>query len=104
MSEAKYHQIRALIKSAGSRFLTVEFFKVDGSFRKMQVQPMALKNRVKGAAASEQAQRAAATRSANNPNLLNVWDVQKRAPRSINMDTLVAITLDGVRYDLSERA
>ena len=96
----KYEQIRALVKSAGSQFFSIEFIKKNGEYRTMQVQQAALKNHVKGDTASESAQRAVATRAKNNPNLLNVWDVGKHACRSVNMDTLRAITINGVRYEV----
>lgn len=48
---------RALIASAAGRFATVTFTKKDGSRRVMRVQPAKLKYHVKGAAASEAAQR-----------------------------------------------
>ncbi len=96
----KYRQIKALAATAGARFLSCEFIKKDGTIRTMTIQPLALAKHVKGETASASAQQAAATRAERHPNLWNVWDVNKRAPRSVNMDTLMAITIDGVRYEL----
>ncbi len=98
----RYAQIKALAATAGARFITCEFVKVNGEERTMTIQPRALAKHVKGEAASESAQRGAATRAANHPNLWNVWDVHKRAPRSVNMDTLSAIVIDGTRYELHQ--
>jgi hypothetical protein len=96
-----YATVRALVASAGSRFFSIEFVKKNGDYRKMQVQQAAARTHAKGDTASESAQRAVATRAKNNPNLLNVWSVDKRAFRSVNMDTLRAITVDGHRYEVS---
>ncbi len=52
---ARYVQIRSLVESAGSRFMSIEFIKKDGTLRRMQIHPMALKNHIKGDAASESA-------------------------------------------------
>lgn len=100
-NERKYAQIKALLATAGARFISIHFTKKDGSDRQMTFNARAAAKRVKGEAASEQAQRATATRSTNNPNLINVWDQAKQAFRSINMDTIYRIVIDGVVYDLS---
>ncbi|UMA64620.1 hypothetical protein LVO79_16705 [Roseivivax marinus] len=86
---------RDLIASAGSRFCTVTFTKKDGSERTMQIQPAALRSRLKGDAATDAGKRAAETRRATHPNLLPVWDAQKRAPRSIDLATVTRIAIDG---------
>lgn len=97
----RYAQIRGLVKSAGSRFMSITFIKKDGSERLMQIQPMALAKHVKGDKASESAQRAVETRKTNNPNLLNVWDVKKKAARSVNMDTVKRIAIAGNVWELA---
>jgi hypothetical protein len=86
---------RDLIASAGGRFCAVTFTKKDGTLRKMQVQPAALRTRLKGEAASEGAKRATLTRQERYPHLLPVWDVRARAPRSINLRTVSRIAVDG---------
>ncbi len=96
----RYNQIRGLVKSAGSRFMSITFIKKDGSERLMQIQPMGLAKHVKGDKASESAQRAVATRATNNPNLLNVWDVHKKAARSVNMDTVLRLVIAGQTWEL----
>ncbi len=88
-------QKRDLIASAGGRFCGVTFAKKDGSERRMQVQPAALRLRQKGDAASDRAQRATHTRQERHPHLLPVWDVRARAPRSINLRTVSRIAVDG---------
>ncbi|TNC44164.1 hypothetical protein FHG66_20745 [Rubellimicrobium rubrum] len=86
---------RDLIESAGGRFCAVTFVKKDGTERRMQVQPAALRHRLKGDAASEAAKRATFTRQERHPHLLPVWDVRARAPRSINLRTVSRIAVDG---------
>jgi hypothetical protein len=86
---------RDLIASAGGRFCAVTFTKKDGTERRMQVQPAALRLREKGEAASAPARRAALMRQERHPHLLPVWDVRARAPRSINLRTVSRIAVDG---------
>ncbi len=86
---------RDLLLAAGGRFCGVTFIKKDGSQRRMQVQPAALRPRLKGEAASDPARRAARTREARHPHLLPVWDVRAGAPRSINLATVSRIAVDG---------
>lgn len=90
-----YTQLKQLIEGQGSHFVYVEFLKKDGSLRKMIVQPAATATHVAGPAASESARRGAQTRRENHPNLLNVYDVDQRAIRSINLDTLITVRANG---------
>ena len=92
---------RELIEAAKGQICSVTFVKKDGSIRTMKVQPAKLRFHVKGDAASEQAQRAVATRAANHPNLLNVWDVEAQAPRSINLATVTRIAAGGLCHAYS---
>jgi hypothetical protein len=102
--EARRAAINTLIDSAGSTFLAVEFFKVDGTLRTMQVQTHAGRALLAGESASESAKQAVETRRANNPHLRNVFDVAKRAWRSINLDSLIAVTVRGTRFELESVA
>jgi hypothetical protein len=86
---------RDLIAQTGGRFCAVTFTKKDGTERRMQVQPAALRHRLRGEAASEPARRATFTRQERHPHLLPVWDVRARAPRSINLRTVSRIAVDG---------
>ncbi len=97
---AKPAQIRALIETAGSRFVSVEFEKKSGELRKMLGNPARLGAELRRdtSAKSESHVRGAVTRKANNPHLLNVFDEIAKAPRTINLDTLSRIKLDGVEY------
>ena len=91
----KYDEIRYFIAGNGSKFMTIDFVKKDGTLRKMNFNPHAAKNHTKGEQASESAQQAVATRKAQNPNLLNVWEQNNPDDetkfRSINMDTVTRI-------------
>lgn len=89
---------RALIAAAEGRFCVVTFLKADGSRRVMRVQPAALKFHVKGEAASEAGRKAVATRALRHPNLLPVWDAETKAPRSVNLATILSITVDGATH------
>ncbi len=90
-----YATIMGIIDGQGSRIFSVEFVKKNGTYRSMQVQAATLPKRVKGDEASEQAQRAAATRKANNPHLYNIWSMDANAPRSFDMDAVLRITGSG---------
>jgi hypothetical protein len=98
--EARRENILSIIKSAGATFLAVEFFKKDGTARTMQVQLPAIQKHLVGDAASDSAKQGVDTRKANHPELLPVFDVAKGAIRSINLDTLFAVTVRGTRFDV----
>ena len=101
MSNLHHQTIRGIIESQGSKITSVEFTKKDGSYRKMLVQSAVLPKHLKGEEASASAQQAAATRRANHPNLLNIWDMDQNAPRSVNMDTVLRIAGSGqVLYEV----
>ena len=92
---------RDLIASAGGRLCGVTFTKNDGTLRRMQVQPAALRLREKGDLASDRARRASHTRHERHPHLFPVWDVRARAPRSINLRTVSRIAVDGRVHDFA---
>jgi hypothetical protein len=43
-------------------------------------------------------------RKERHPNLWPVWDVAKQAFRSIKLDTVLAVTVGGTRFDVTARA
>lgn len=90
-----YDTLRNIIEGQGSRITSVEFIKKDGSYRRMLVQSAATKFHLAGDLAEESHARGAETRRARHPNLLNIWDMEKAAIRSINMDTIITITGSG---------
>jgi hypothetical protein len=103
--EDTHARAKALIEGAGTHFISVEFFKKDGTLRKMNVHPTAIEHRLVGVAASESAKKGIETRRVNHPEIYPVVDVrackagEPKAIRSINLDTLVSITVDGTRHD-----
>ncbi len=90
---------RAIIESAKGRFASVTFTKKDGTERVMRVQPATLKCHVKGAAASETAQKAVKTRAERHPHLMPVWDAEAQAPRSVNLATISRIAVNGAVHE-----
>lgn len=92
---------RALIAAAQGRFCVITFIKADGSRRVMRVQPAALKFHVKGEAASDAGRKAAETRAQRHPNLLPVWDADAKAPRSVNLATVLTIKVDGATHSFT---
>jgi hypothetical protein len=93
---ARADAIRNLVNSAKGRFVRVDFRKADGSFRRMVVQPATGPVRIAASPApSPSAARAAFTRAVNHPNLFNVWDSLSMGFRSINLDTVEAIRING---------
>lgn len=93
-----YEAMKKLIASSKGRFCSVTFIKKDGSRRVMNIQPAAIVKRLVGDAASDQAKRAVKTRAANNPNLYNVYSVDKHAIRSVNLATVEEIKVAGRAY------
>lgn len=106
MSISKASKIKQILEQNGSKLCSIEFFKADGSLRKMQVQLRSNKG-IKGEAACEQAQKAAKARKYNNPDLINVMDVELRrsgAPeaacwRSFHADKIIRVKADKVEYN-----
>lgn len=86
---------RELIASAGSRFCAVTFIKKDGTARRMRVQPASLRLHVKGEAATDAGRKGAETRAARHPHLMPVWDAEKKAIRSVNLETVTRIAVGG---------
>lgn len=96
---AALEEKRALIASAEGRFASVVFTKKDGTRRMMRIQPAKLKYHVKGDAACEAAQKAVQTRAARHPNLMPVWDTEAAAPRSVNLETISRIAVNGAVHE-----
>ncbi|OOY11661.1 hypothetical protein BMG00_11200 [Thioclava marina] len=100
---ADYAAKRKLIASAKGRFASITFTKKDGTHRVMRVQPATLRQHVKGADASDAGRRAAETRAQRHPNLLPVWDAERKAPRSVNLATVSQIKVNGVTHEFCAR-
>jgi hypothetical protein len=93
--EEKRMQVRQIIESANTQFVTIAFVKKDGTQRRMNIQPHAIRAHIVGEAASESAQKAVQTRKENHPELYNCWDVKANGARSVNMDTVYEIKAQG---------
>ena len=96
---ARRETIRQFMDESGSRFLSVDFVKKDGTLRNMNCQLAAGRALLAGDAASDSAKQAVETRKANNPNLRNVYSVTDKAWRSINLDTVLRISRNGQIVD-----
>lgn len=97
---ARRERIRELIRSAGGRFASVEFVKRDGTVRVMQVQPACDRFHVKGEAGCPSGRQGAATRALSHPELMPIFDVKKKAFRSINLDTVRKVRVDGLEFEV----
>jgi hypothetical protein len=93
--EADRTIIREIIESQGSKIVSVEFLKKDGSYRKMLVQYAVGAQRVLGEHAEASHAIGAITRRMTSPHLMNVWDIQKDQFRSIDLDRVFNVTGSG---------
>ena len=93
-----YEGMKALISSAKGRFCSVTFIKKDSSVRVMNIQPAAITKNLVGDDACDSAKKAVATRKERHPNLLPVWDNGSQGIRSVNLDTVTEIKVDGAVY------
>ena len=94
-----YRAMAELIQSAKGRFMSVTFVKKDMSIRTMNIQPAAIAKAIKDPSeVSDADKQRTETRRANNPHLLPVWDVQNQGVRSVNLDTVTEIKIDGEVY------
>lgn len=87
--------IRRLVDENENRYCSVVFLKKDGTLRRMLVHNAQRKFHVKG---TELGQRMAASRAANNPNLITAWDASKRAFRSFHVDQVLSVRAGGKLY------
>lgn len=95
--EKKRSEIRKILKAANSHYVSVSFFKKDGSARVMTCNPKEIIGHIKEEI-SESAKKAVETRKLNHPHLLNVWDVHANSAKSINLDTVYEIKAGGKIY------
>ena len=94
--------INSLIDSAGSTFLAVEFVKKNGERRLMNVCYTPVEERSMFVPANARAvSKDGIIQMHHHPELRTVWDVTNDGFRNINLDTVVAVTTRGVRYELA---
>jgi hypothetical protein len=94
------NMIRAIIQSAGSRFGTVLFVKKDGTVRRLQFQQA--RDNSERIVGSELGQRMSITFAENNPNMMKVWDHQKQAWRTVTLDRVLSLRVNGETIRLRE--
>jgi hypothetical protein len=97
--QTKYQMIRSILETNQGRFLTVSFRKKDGTMRRMNIQPAAVKTHL-SVDPNPSAVQGAETRRRNNPNLIPVYDVQKGSIRSINVDTISSIRANKITFNV----
>ena len=84
--------IRAHMWACGSKMGTVVYFKKDGSLRRLTFQLAAMAPRILG---TERGVKAAATRKANHPHLMTVYDIHKRDFRTVDLRTVLTVKAGG---------
>ena len=97
--QTKYQMIRDLLEANRGRFLTIHFIKKDGTLRRMNIQPAAIKTHL-AVNPNPSAIKGSETRKKNNPNLIPVYDVKTRAIRSINVDTIKTVRANGMTFNV----
>jgi Holliday junction resolvasome RuvABC endonuclease subunit len=97
----RYKRIEDLL-TTGETKVVVHFKNKKGDIRVMTVAPQEIKNHVLGAAAPAGKQHGNMLRHLLHPHLLNVWDEESQAIKSVNMDTTFLIEKDGIEYTVFE--
>lgn len=87
-----YNNIRSAVKTG--RYFTAYFKKSDGSLRVMKC-----RTGVKAGLVPDSERKAKAAKG--NVEILKVWDTEKLAYRSINLNRLFALKVDGRYYKMS---
>lgn len=94
--------IRELIRGAGSKFGAVVFVKKSGELRKLTFQHA--KDNSARVVGSELGARMSATFAANNPNMMKCWDHAKQAWRTVTLDRVCSVRVNGVNVRLRDPA
>lgn len=92
---------QSIMEASDGAFFNVVFIKKDGSRRSMTARYGVSKG-VLGDEASESAKKALVTWRENNPNLLRLFDAHKRAFRTVNLDTIESLRVNGVSYKITK--
>jgi len=85
-----YKNLNALIKSSNGRIFTAQMTKKTGEERVMNCR-IGVTSKLKGGVST----------TAHKPNLVTVYDMVNKGYRSINLDTLKSLTIDGKTYNIS---
>jgi hypothetical protein len=104
MAKDKYSHLRMLFASAGSRIFTVRFVKADQTLRVMKVQLAIGRKHLSSREEKLESVKLESIRkrAEQNPNLFNVWDIEKNGWRSINLDTVQEVHLNGKVYAVQD--
>lgn len=101
----KIATVKKFIADQGSRFVSIEFIKKNGDFRKMTFNPYGTRKHLKGDTASAASQQAVATRKRNHPELFNIFEHNKKTGetetkmRCFNMVSLTRISCGGMEIN-----
>ncbi len=99
---ARRDLLRSVLDDAGSRFLSATYTKVDGTVTKRVFQTKAGRALLAGDAASDSAKQAVETRKANHPNLVSLYDMTAHGWRSLNLDTVREIAVEGHKIEIPD--
>lgn len=81
-----------LMKNSKGRFMTAEFINKEGEVRVMSCRTGVTKGLVKESNRKREAV------DVSGLGLMRVWDVPKGAYRTVNLQTLQSLKLNGIRY------
>ena len=87
----KINVLKNLLKSTNGSFFTVTLTKQDGSLRTMNAR-VGVTSHIKGTGAA---------RAGTNDKYLTVFDAQKRAYRTVNLETVKNAKIDGVTFTIA---
>ena len=95
--EISKEEARELIKGSGGQFVSVEFIKKNGDIRKL--------NGRMGVHSSKNAplKNIGLAYNPNDYGLVSIFDVQKKAYRMINLNTLSKLKMKGETYQIKKK-
>ena len=85
-----YNTVRSMIESTNGHVFGAKFVKKTGGERVMNCR-IGVTSKLKGGVST----------TAHKPNLVTVYDMVNKGYRSINLDTLKSLTIDGKTYNIS---
>jgi len=85
-----YNTVRSMIESSGDKTFGVVFTKKNGELRNMNCR-LGVKSKLRGGQST----------TAHKPNLVTVYDMNKRDYRCINLDTVKSLNIAGKHYEIS---
>ncbi|MFG6500167.1 hypothetical protein [Sulfitobacter sp. 1A15106] len=87
--------VHSLFDAAHGRFIGVTFRKKNGELRKLNIQPSAVHTHLSKNPCPK-ALKAAYARATLHPHLMPVYDVREGRIKSINLNTVQSIRIDGI--------